>query len=67
MGGLRDSAPSAEILPVSAFLDEKLQLRAANSSEISFDGVVLLDFGLEKGSVEFSVPVLRPNLRIQCN
>ena len=50
--------PSAEILPVSAFLDEKLQLRAANSSEISFDGVVLVDFGLEKGKVEFSVPVL---------
>ena len=50
--------PSDEILPVSAFLDEKLQLRAANSSEIRFDGVLLLDFGLEKDKVEFAVPVL---------
>ena len=50
--------PLDEILPVSAFLDEKLQLRAANSSEIRFDGVLLLDFGLEKDKVEFAVPVL---------
>ena len=56
--------PSAEILPVSAFLDEKSQLRAPNSSEISFDGGVFLDFVLEKGKVEFSVPVFVSSIPI---
>ena len=50
--------PKKLILPVSMFLDEQLRLRAANSSEIKFDGVLLLDFGLEEGKVEFAVPVL---------
>ena len=31
-----------QILPVSMFVDEQLKLRAANSSEINFDGVLLL-------------------------
>ena len=35
------------ILPVSMFVDETLQLKAANSLEIKFDGVLFLDFGLE--------------------
>ena len=34
-----------ELLPVSSFLEgEELMLSAANSSEIEFDGVVLMDF-----------------------
>jgi hypothetical protein len=57
-GWARRMCPGAEIFPVSSFLDEKLRLRAANSSEIKFDGVLLLDFALEKGKVEFAVPVL---------
>ena len=50
--------PDAELLPVSMFLNQELSLKAANSSEIKFDGVLLLDFGLEKGKSEFAVPVL---------
>ena len=51
--------PDKEILSVATFLDgHSLTLSAANSSEIKFDGVVLLDFGLEKGKVEFAIPVL---------
>ena len=51
--------PSQEIFPVSKFLDgQSLKLSAANSSEIKFDGVVLLDFGLTEGEVKFSIPVL---------
>ena len=55
---VRRYCPNEELLPVSMFMDEKLKLKAANSSEIKFDGVLLLDFGLEKGKVEFAVPVL---------
>ena len=51
--------PDKQVLPVSSFLEgEKLKLSAANSSEIKFDGVVLMDFGMKKGKVEFSIPVL---------
>ncbi len=50
--------PDKLILPVSMFVDEQLRLTAANSTEIKFDGVLLLDFGLEEGKAEFSVPVL---------
>ena len=50
--------PDAELLPVSMFLNQELSLKATNSSEIKFDGVLLLDFGLEKGKPEFAVPVL---------
>ena len=48
-----------ELLPVSSFLEgEELMLSAANSSEIKFDGVVLMDFGMKDGEVEFAIPVL---------
>ena len=57
-GWKRRHCPDEELLPVSMFMDENLKLKAANSSEIKFDGVLLLDFGLEKGKVEFAVPVL---------
>ena len=55
---VKESFPEKEILPVSMFMDEQLRLKAANSSEIKFDGVILLDLGLEEGKVEFAVPVL---------
>ena len=51
--------PDNEILPVADFLDgEELKLSAANSTEIMFDGVILVTFGLEEGKDLFVVPVL---------
>ena len=38
--------PHAEIQSVSDFLDEKLEVRAANSTSVEIDGVVVLDFSL---------------------
>ena len=55
---VRRYCPNEELLPVSMFMDEKLKLKAANASEIKFDGVLLLNFGLEKGKTKFAVPVL---------
>ena len=58
---LNERYPQKEILPVSQFLDGKykhFKLSAANSSEIKYDGVVLMDFGLKHGKVAFDVPVL---------
>ena len=51
--------PDNEILPVADFLDgEDLKLCAANSTEIKFDGVILLTFGLKEEDDLFVVPVL---------
>ena len=53
------NVPGSEILPVADFLDgEDLKLSAANSTQILFDGVVLVNFGLEEGKDLFMVPVL---------
>ena len=54
-----ENAPGSTILPVTDFLDgEELKLSAANSTEIMFDGVILVNFGLEEGKDLFLVPVL---------
>ncbi len=51
--------PDAEILPVSSLLEGKeLDLKAANKSKIAYDGVVWLDFGLQKGEKRLKIPVL---------
>ena len=51
--------PDKEILPVADFLErEDLKLCAANNSEIQFEGVVLLKFGLKDGEDKFEVPML---------
>ena len=56
---LKKLFPAKEVLPVSTFLEgEKLIISAANSSEIKFDGVVLMDLGLKEGRVEYPVPIL---------
>ena len=54
-----ENFPDHEILPVADFLDgEELKLCAANSTEIKFDGVILVTFGLEEGKDLFVVPIL---------
>ena len=52
--------PDKEIYAVNDFLENRsLNVQAANSSEIKFDGVVLLNFSLNSGNNEgFLVPVL---------
>ena len=51
--------PDKEILPVADFLErEDLKLCAANNSEIQFEGVILLKFGLRDGEDKFEVPML---------
>ena len=48
-----------EILPVSDFLErEDLKLCAANNSIIEFEGVILVNFGLQDGDDKFQVPFL---------
>ncbi len=51
--------PDKEILPVADFLDrDDLKLCAANNTEIQFEGVMLVNFGLDEGEDKFEVPVL---------
>ena len=53
---LAQNFPNAEILSISEFLDEKLELKAANSTSIALDGVVVLDFSLVEGGETVRVP-----------
>ena len=53
---LAKNFPDAEIISVAEFLEEKLELRAANSTSIALDGVVVLDFSLSEGSETIRVP-----------
>ena len=56
---LRENFPDLQIFSVAEFLEEKeLTLQAANSTQIKFDGVALLDFQLDGGGEGFVVPVL---------
>ena len=50
--------PGIVIHSVKEFLEEGLQVRAANSTLIDIDGVVLLDFSLVEGGESFLVPVI---------
>ena len=53
---LAKNFPDTEIVSVSEFLEEKLELRAANSTSIELDGVVVLDFSLVEGGETVRVP-----------
>ena len=56
---LRENFPEAEICPVADFMkNEVLKISAANQTELAIDGVVVLDFGVEKGNPLFQVPFL---------
>ena len=48
--------PDAEIQSIADFLEEKLEVRAANSTSIELDGVVVLDFSLGEGGETVRVP-----------
>ena len=48
--------PHAKILSVSDFLEEKLEVKAANSTTMEIDGVVVLDFSLGDDGETVSVP-----------
>ena len=51
--------PEKKIYSVNDFLEnEELHLRAANATEIQFDGVILVDFALSEKDDGFTVPVL---------
>ena len=51
--------PEKMILPVADFLErDDLKLCAANNSEIQFEGVLLLNFGVSEGEDKFEVPFL---------
>ena len=56
----RKNFPDAKMHSVSDFLEEReeLSVRAANSTAIQFDGVILLEFSLEGGGEGFLVPVV---------
>ena len=50
--------PDQKIFSVEEFIGTGLHLRAANSTTINFEGVVLLDFSLKDGEEGVLVPVL---------
>ena len=53
---LRKNFPNAKIQSISDFLDEDLEVRAANSTKIPMDGVVVLDLSFIEGGETVSVP-----------
>ena len=56
---LEENFPGAKMYSVSEFLgDEGLTLTAANQTELSVVGVVVLSFGAEENSSLFDVPFL---------
>ena len=56
---LKENHPDAEVVPVAEFLEgEELTIRAANKSEIPFDGVVVLKFSLGPNEDGLSIPAL---------
>ena len=56
---LEENLADEEMVSVLEFLEgEKLTIRAANKSEIPFDGIVILKFSLGDGFEGFWVPVL---------
>ena len=55
---VRKHFPNATIYSVSEFLERELYVKAANSTAIRFDGVLLIEFSLSGGEADFWVPVL---------
>ena len=50
--------PEAGVQSIAEFLGEKLEVKAANSTPIELDGVVILDFSLGAGGETVQVPFL---------
>ena len=55
---LQENFPDEKIYSVEEFLGTSLHLQAANATTIKFDGVVILNFTLNKEEDGFMVPVL---------
>ena len=55
---VRRNFPDEKIHSVTEFMEDELNVRAANATSISLDGVVLLEFGLKGGGDGFIVPLL---------
>ena len=63
---LQQKFPGIKVYSVSEFLEEKLSVRAANSTVVEYDGVVLFNFNLKGVDDEgFWLPVLVANSDIQ--
>ncbi len=57
--------PENELLSVEEVLgDDKLEIRAANDTEISLEGVILLQFSLRRDSPGFTIPFLVTDQKI---
>ena len=54
---LKENFPEKQVYAVEDFLDNKLNLSAANNTEVPIEGVVLVDFEIDK-SVLFKIPLL---------
>ena len=50
--------PDKQMYSVTDFLDTELNVRAANASEIRYDGVVVLNLTLKDGEEGVMVPIL---------
>ena len=55
---VNENFPDEKIHSVTEFMEDELNVRAANATSISFDGVVLVEFGLKDGGERFMVPLL---------
>ena len=61
---VNENFPDKELLPVSDFISEGLNVRAANATTINFDGVILWKFTLDEDDEGFEVPVLVSSQKI---
>ena len=62
---LRENLPDEMVVPVMQFLEgEKLTIRAANKSEIPFDGVAIVRFSLGDEHDGFLVPYCKEQAKI---
>ena len=58
MSWMSEYFPTATIVSVSEFLEEDLNIRAANATPIQLEGVAVVDFSLGEGDDRFLVPLI---------
>ena len=61
---LEQNCPDKEIHPITSFIEEGLKLVAANSTEILYEGVVLMELSMTKECASVTVPILVSNEKL---
>ena len=55
---VEEKFPNVKIHSVEEFLGTGLKLSAANQTELQIEGIVLMDFGVEKSDILFQIPFI---------